>query len=272
MRPISEIAKMTELVLRKNSPAILTGFGVAGVVSTAVLSVKATFKAADDIVDEYYRTVGKGVVDASIEEALESVPFKDAVRVSWKRYIPPTVTGAVSIGCIIGSNRISNNRAAALVTAYSLTEKAFAEYKDKVVEQIGANKEQKVRDDIAQDRVNKTYQSSETGQGNEVIFVGTGEVLFCDLMTNRYFRSTKQKIENAENVINRQILHEMYASLNDFWREIGIETSGFGEEVGWNIDTPLELQFSATTTPDGNEPCLAIGYRRLPIQEYHKIA
>jgi hypothetical protein len=266
MQNLTEMAKNVEHLVRANSPAILTGFGVAGVVSTALLSVKATFKAADDIVDEYYKIMQTDETDdhsVYISDALKHVPFKDQVRVSWKRYIPPAATGAVSIACIIGSNRISSNRAAALVTAYSLTERAFADYKDKVVEQFGNAKEQKVRDAVAQDKV------TEAPPVRDLIINDDTEVVCYDTMSGRYFKSSAEKIRRAENHVNKEILDQGYAAMNEFFRELDVEPTGYGEEVGWNLDNMLDVQFSSVLTPD-KKPVLAIGFQKTPIVDYYR--
>ncbi len=61
----------------------------------------------------------------------------------------------MTIVCIVGSSKAGGRRTTAAVAAYSLTERAFSEYKEKVVEQIGKGQEQKIRDEIVQDQVDK---------------------------------------------------------------------------------------------------------------------
>ena len=58
----------------------------------------------------------------------------------------------------------------------------------------------KIRDEIAQDRVNANPPNS-----REVLIAGTGEVLFFDMLTGRYFQSTMEDIKRAENKVNYRV-------------------------------------------------------------------
>jgi len=187
-----------------------------------------------------------------------------AAKMVWKLYIPAAATGAATIAFVIGANHISSRRHAAALSLYTLSETAFKEYKDKVVEQIGVNKEQKVRDDLVQDRVSKSAPNA------TVVIVEEGDVLCVELMTNTYFKSNKQKIERAAIDVNQMIqTGDMYASHNDFLNRLGLESNGMGEQVGWSIENLIELQFSSALAPDGT-PCLAFGYSNFPKVDYHK--
>jgi hypothetical protein len=63
------------------------------------------------------------------------------------------------------------------------------------------------------------------------------------------------------NEINRRIFAgDMYASVNDFYSELGLPPVDMGYQLGWNIDDKgLEVLFSSVLSPDGT-PTLVIGY------------
>lgn len=240
-----------------NSPAILTAAAVAGVASTAVLAAKGSFKAAEILRNE----AEEGFLN--YEEPRNEI-LKQQLQLTWKCYIPAAATGAATIAFVIGAQQIASKRQAAALSLYALSETAFKEYKDKVVEQIGVNKEQKVRDEVAQDRVNKTAPKS------DIIIVEDGDILCVDLMTNTYFKSNMEKLRRAMNDVNQMILSgDMYASHNDFLNRIGLESNGMGEQIGWNIDNLIDLTFSSVLSPEG-KPCLAFGYAKMPKADYHK--
>lgn len=253
LRLSTDILKNLPNLLKENSPVVLTGVAVAGTVSTALLTAKATFRAREEWLRYDWNN---DLVPSDPRERR-----KEAVSMTWKHYIPPVVTGAVTIGCIVGANTVSSRRNTALVTAYSLTDRAFSEYKEKVIEQIGETKEQRVRDAIAQDRVNQDPPT------REIVIAGSGDVLCFESLTGRYFSSTMETLRKAQNDVNSEILTDMYQSQNDFHRLIGLDPTGYGETVGWNTDKMLELQFSSILSPDG-KPCLSIGYRHLPFVNY----
>lgn len=242
--------------LSEYSPQILTGLGVAGVVSTAALAVSATFKAAEDIRREEMKDNGLWI----------RLGNKDRFLLVWKHYVPAGLVGATTIACIVGSNTISSRKQAALVGAYGLVQTSLQEYREKVAELHGAGKEQKVRDAIAQDRVTAAGEPDES----LVILASDAEVLCMDSYTGQYFNSTVEKIRSAVNDINYQCIHEMSASMNDFYSKIGLPTTRAGDAVGWNVDQKMDVSFSASLTPDG-KPCLVVNYYREPIANYARV-
>lgn len=227
-------------LVKANSPEILTAMGVAGVITTSYLSARAGFTAAQVLQNTDVPTDRKE-------------RMKEQARQTWRLYIPPVASGSMAIVCIIMGSRAQNRRAAAAMTAYSLTEHAFSEYREKVVEQIGKNKEQTIRDDIAQKKV------SETKEGAMVVVAGTGQVLCCELYTGRYFRADMEKLRRALNDINAKICRDVYVTLDEFYDLVGLPWTSMSSQMGWDSNKLLELQFS-TVLAEGGEPCLAFEY------------
>ncbi len=249
-----EIAHRVEKLTIDNSPTICTAIGVAGVLSTAVLTGKATIKAVR-ILEEKHQTNFDDLPPLS----------RPDVRHIWKEFIPPATVGVITITAVILANRISSGRAAALAAAYSLSEKAYAEYKDKVFEKLGAKKEQVVRDEIAQDRVNRTPVGKQ-----EVVITGNGDVLCFDSLTGRYFISNMETIRKAMNDTNARILSDNYASLSDFFYRIGLSATTISDEVGWNVDNLMDIHFSTVMSED-SKPCLSLEYHVAPIRDYYRL-
>ena len=74
---ISTIIKSTKSFLGKHSPEIFTGLGIAGMITTAVLAVKATPKAVE-LIEEYPSMQVDNYTDRS--NALEEEHFKQKIR------------------------------------------------------------------------------------------------------------------------------------------------------------------------------------------------
>lgn len=258
MPSISEIAKRASKLVSDNSPAILTATAVTGVVTTAVLAAKASFEAADILAIE------EELHPEEFVKMLEDERF-GRTKLVWKCYIPAGIVGASTIAACLASQHISSRRNAALLSVASLTENAFSQYKEKVVEQLGAQKEQKVRDAVAEDRVRDNPPKNA-----EIIVTGQGEMLCLESFSGRYFRSTPLAIEKAAISVNQYILQNMYADQNEFNNLIGLEPTSQGYEVGWNIDKLIELQFTSMLTQD-KEPVLVIGYMHLPFVKHDKV-
>jgi hypothetical protein len=262
---VRDVVKTAQRFATNNSPAILTAIGVTGTLSTAYLTGKATFKACEvlrieriDRDNEQLKDVPAGMASQVPYPAITGM---DAVKVVWKLYIPAATTAFMTCVAIVMATRLESRRAAAYATAYTLSEKAYSEYKDKVVEQIGKAKEQKVRDEVAQDKVRENPPSN-----NQVIITGKGEVLCYDAFTGRYFMADMESLRKAENDINRQILHSDYATVTDFYNLIGLAPTAVSDELGWNTDKGLELSFSSVISEDG-KPCLSFDFGHLPFPE-----
>lgn len=266
----SQIAKSVKTGLHKHSPEILTGIGIAGMITTTVLAVRATPKALI-LIEEEKRRQNKELYEDAERKRLDSHPRVDRlkpielVRTTWVCYIPATITGALSIACLIGASSVNIRRNAALAAAYSLSESALKEYQEKVIETIGEKKEQEIRDAVAKDKIQR-----EPVVNKEVIITGYGEHLCYDPIA-KYFKSDIEKIRRAENILNKRLISEMYVSLNDFYCEIGIRPSELGDELGWNIDDGLiDFHFSSQLAENG-VPCLVIDYHVAPRYDFRKL-
>jgi len=250
---LAEIWRNTQRLAQENKSVLLTAVGVAGTVSTAVLTGRASFKAAEMIIE------GE---NNRIDEHQEPASRKEMIKLVWPLYIPPVGVGIITIGAIITANRMDAQKAAALAAAYGISERSFQEYREKVVERLGESKELALRDEIAQDRVNR-----DPVQNKQVIITGNGDVLCKDNISGRYFQSSVETIRRAENTVNHDIIHHMYASLSSFYEHIGLPPTRHSDEVGWNTNNLLEVTFSTTMSTD-DRPCIVLDYAVGPKQDY----
>lgn len=256
---ISEFAK-------RNSPAILSGVAIAGVVTTAILAVRGTpkaIKAISNVKDEKAAEAGPLLKDQDTARSTKLPPM-EIFKATWKFYIPAGVTGAITIACIVASNKIETNRNAALVAAYALADNTFREYKDKVLEELGPKKEEAIQEKVAAAQIEKAGSPSK-----EIILSSGSDVLCFEAWTGRYFRSDADKIRHAEVETNFRIGNDMYASLNEFYDELNLEHTEEGEVVGWNMDNRVKLAITSHLHPDGI-PALAFSYVNNPRADFGK--
>lgn len=238
---------------KQHMPELLTGVGIAGMIATTIFAVKGTPKALRLIEEE------------KAKKETEKLTPVDTVKATWKCYIPAAVTGTLSIACLIGGSTVSAKRNAALAAAYSLSESAIREYKDKVVETIGEEKEREVRDAVAKSRIEKDPVSK-----HEVVETNTGQSLCYDILSGRYFYSSADKIEKSINAINKKMLNNSYVSLNDLYYELGLEETKLGHDLGWSISQGMVSVDFSTQLSDNDIPCLVIDYDRLPIYDFDR--
>ncbi len=251
---MQQYAKRAEKLIVDNSPAILTAIGVTGAITTAYLAGKASFKAAEILRNESYRRE---------DRHLEDPDTKEKFKLIWKLYIPAAGVGVLTITAVICANRVGMRRAAAMAAAYSVSERAFSEYKEKVIQKIGENKERAVRDEVAQDQVNRSPDIA-----NAVLLIGDVEALFLDSLTGRPFKSTIETIRRIENDANHEILNSFGGcyTLSELYTELGIPTTDYSSEVGWNLDNMLDLSITATIFE--GKPVGVMSYGTWPIREY----
>lgn len=252
-------AHKIKYLLNENSTVILTGVGVAGTAATAVLTGHASFKAAKIIAEEEKKHQERLVSGEVHTVALSKT---EKTKYTWHLFLPPAAVGVTTIAAIIVAHRIDAKKIAALAIATGVSERALQEYKDKVVEKFTDRQATAVRDEIAQDRV--TANPVESAQ---VFITGTGDVLFFDQLTGRYFKSTIEKVRKAENEVNYQIIHFMECSLTRFFEDIGLDPTTYTDTVGWNINNKCEVEFSTVMSTDG-QPCIAIDFKSHPRVDY----
>ena len=196
-------------------PSILTGVASIGVVITSVLACRGTKK------------------NLEIEEP--------TVKEKVVNYIPAVVSGTVTIGCIIFSNRLNKTQQAAFASACALATSQYQSYTNKVKELYGEETHQKIIDAIADERAKDVpLYANNIGGASSLDFEDEGrEELFFDSYSKRYFVSTVSRVLQAEYHLNRNYVLGGGVCLNEFYEFLGISEIEGGDEIGWEIGQGL---------------------------------
>lgn len=234
--------------LADNSPAILTGLGVASVFTTAFLAVKATPEAL------------RRVWDAESEHN-RNISTLEKVKLVWPLYVPAVVIGASGTVCILMSNRISSRRTAVAMGALTISENSYREYREKTRVVAGERQEKQIREEIAQDHVDKAIKS------NGQIVIPPQKQLCVDAFTGRIFFSDHETLRKAQNDVNQMAIHENGVALNEFYTRIGLDPIPIGYELGWSTDDLLELDLTSCLV-DSGDPAIHVGFHRDPVMDY----
>lgn len=256
------LAKRVEKLIVENASVILTTIGVSGVVSTAALAARAAFKSAEVIkTEELARAVTVDGIETTDHPDYASMTSKDKAALVWKLYIPAAISAGMTVAAVVGVNHIGAKKAAAMASAYGLAEKALDEWKKKTKEVAGEEKTKEIRESITRDHFDKSFVTTP-------VIVGDGAKFLClDQHSGRFFRSTREDIREAVVSINEAIQHDGYASLSDFWRHIGLESTTESDNVGWDTDQLLELDWSPGIDKSG-EPFLSYKFRYPPKNKF----
>ena len=247
-KALQKITNSAVSFVKHNSPTILTCIGAAGVVGTAILTGKSVAKASK-------------LLEEAKEEKGEVLTPMETLQVAGPTYIPAVLTGVATIACIFGANTLNKKKQAALLSAYTLLDRSYKDYKEKVDGLYGEGSDRNVRNELAKDK----YDDND-------ISVDDNKQLFYDEFSERYFESTMEKVLEAEYELNHIIARDCGAFLNEFYELLGIDTVDYGDYMGWSsfalVKTYwycwIEFEHTKVVMDDGLE-CTIISMKQEPI-------
>ena len=239
----------------QNGMNILTGLGVVGVATTAVLAAKATPKALELLQEkDEYKQEAYGEPLTRFEKVLAMAPA----------YIPAVLTGLATVSCIVGMNRVSYTKQASLISAYTYLNSSYEEYRRKVKEVFGEEGEAKVRAELGREiELYEKYGSLHEPR------------LFYDEISNRYFEMSMYEMKEAEYNMNRMFNFLGALKLNEVYEFFNLGPTEYGESVGWAALRDwevigyswIEATFDEITTHDGLQ-AFAIRFNMQPTKDY----
>lgn len=237
------------LLLQKYSPQILTGLGIAAGVGSGILACRATLK-VNDVLDEHEKT------EENIEDALayDEYTSKDAKedRIKLKLqtgaklvrlYAPSLMLGAMSVGCILGGSHILTKRNAAIAAAYSVLEGTFSDYRKRVVDEMGEEKDKQLYYGLKSQTV-MTTDYDENGKKHktkkQVNILEPSDISlyarFFDDASSNWSPDSEYNLlflKNQQNYCNDLLHARGHLFLNEVYDLLGIPRSKAGSVVGW---------------------------------------
>lgn len=238
--PIGKTASLALLKAQKHSPTIMFGAGVVGVLGTVVLASRSTLKLSD-VLEEATQTVEKINTlehdDYSPEDRIKDKAIlytQTTIKIA-KLYAPAIAVGVVSIGLLSGSHHILSRRNVALTAAYAGAEKALTEYRGRVIEAIGAEKESVIWQPVEQveavdesgKKVKVAVPTEAGGSPYKVLFAEHNPNWNKDFSYNQVF------IQAQQNYANDLLRARGYVFLNEVHSMLGLEHTKAGQIVGW---------------------------------------
>lgn len=227
------------LTLQKHSPAILFGVGVVGVVGTAVLTAKATLK-VEEVLDHHAKTM-VGIETIVHDDYTEDDRSRDKVLLYartagtlGRMYGPALVVGVTSIACLTSSHVILSNRNAGLAAAYMALEKGFNKYRERVVEDLGEEKDQEFRYGyeevvIVDDKGKPT--ASRRAIGEPSIYARLWDESSTSWNHNPDYNMVFLKAQ--QQFLNDRLQAHGHVFLNEVYDALGLDRTPAGQIVGW---------------------------------------
>lgn len=233
------------LILKKYSPEILTVVGVVGVVASAVLASKATLN-LEPIVDRFTEDVQTAkdfkadgldgtYSDRDYSKAITSAYTQGAIGLV-KLYGPSVTFGVASIACILGGHNITRKRNVGMIAAYKTLEQGFAEYRKRVVEELGLDKDaefyhgvrtESVVDPVTGETTLQTVVDPNSSATYAKIFDDQNRQWSPVEVYNTNF------LKNQQNYANDLLRSRGHLFLNEVYKELGFEHTSAGAVVGW---------------------------------------
>lgn len=256
MANLTRTFNRTGLKLKKRSPEILLAAGVVGVVASGVMACKATLKVEEIIDDAKHKidTIHEVSADPTMAEKYSEEDSKKDLAIVYtqtavklvKLYGPSVALAGVSLGCMIGSNRILNKRNVALAAAYTAVDKGFKEYRGRVIERFGKELDKELKYGI---KAKEIEEVSVDEKGKEVSTKSTVEVMDPNSYSPYSIifddgnagwdpdpELTKYFLIQQQNWANDRLKAKGHLFLNEVYDMLGAKRTKAGAQVGWVYD------------------------------------
>lgn len=233
---------------KKHSPTVLFVAGVAGVVTTVVLASRATLKMEEVLAEAEKKKANIGEALEQTEKAYDQqdahkdgavLRVQTALKIC-RLYAPAFAVGVISVAALTGSHFILTRRNVALTAAYAAADKAFKDYRGRVIEELGADKDKEFRYGVSEKEI-----AVDTDQGVAVKTVKVlGQVAPDDLYSFLFDRDTSQNwsptpaynqmfLNAQQNYANDLLNARGHVFLNEVLDMLGLKRTKAGAVTGW---------------------------------------
>lgn len=226
------------LVLQKHAPTILFVGGVAGIVTSTVLACKATLKLSESLPEmkEELEDV-KNAEFVEQEKRFETLAYvygKNTAHIA-RLYGPAIVVGGVSICALTGSHVVLTKRNAGLTAAYAAVSKAYDEYRGRVQEALGEEKEKDIYHAV---RVEKELDGDPKVKNAKVAdpTKWSPYARFFDEQSTAWQKTAEMNklfVQCQQNYANHLLQARGHVFLNDVYDMLGLSRTTAGAVVGW---------------------------------------
>jgi hypothetical protein len=245
---ISRAVFRTALKTRKNSPKLMFGAGIVGVLGGTALACKATLQlpeTLDTFQDEVDAVRGSSYRVENPQDSYSERDYqkdmlyvygKNSLKVA-KLYAPSVVVGAASIASLTGSHVTLQRRNASLTAAFAGMAKAYDEYRQRVQQELGPDRELDIYHGAENKLVvlpNGNKEIIKTVDPNRWsnyarVFDESCSAWEKSAAVNRLF------VQTAQTYFNNRLQIRGHVFLNEVYDHFGFDHTEAGAIVGWII-------------------------------------
>lgn len=236
------------LIVKKNSPAIMFGAGIATAVVATVKACQATLH-LEEVLQEAEKTkLEMEAVHESRPTVYTEAKFNSdkrlirvhAARDITKLYALPVGLGVVSIGLLTGAHVTLTKRNVAIAAAYAGLDRLFNEYRTRVRDELGDEKDREFRYGVRHKEVVETFPDG----GHEVKTVKRVGLEGRESMYAQLFDQNNVNFDARDEYnrtflwmqqcyANNRLQAKGYVMLNDVYKDLGLPQTTAGAVVGW---------------------------------------
>lgn len=232
------------LLTKKHSPTILFVGGIVGVVATTVTACRATLK-AEEVFDRHAHMAE--IIQAAYDKD-ENYTDKDRQKDQLHNYVqttvkftrlygPSIILGAASITMLSKSHNILTKRNAGLTAAYAVLDAGFTEYRGRVVDELGEEKDREFRfgtrevTEITEDKNGPKKVKSKKFESASVYARVFEE--FSTPCWENHGPSNLMFLQGQQKYANDLLRTRGHIFLNDIYDALGYDRTPEGSQVGW---------------------------------------
>lgn len=290
------------LIAKKYSPEILTGVGIACGVASTVLACKGTLK-INDILDEHNaveetmrETLEKGSVTIKVEGSDETT-LDEYTEEDYKRdkivhkvqtgrdilmaYAPAIGMGVLGVTCILSGHHILNKRNVALAAAYSFASNKLGEYRGRVIDELGEEKDKEFYYGLKSDIV-KVKEETEDGKTKTVKktvhYIDPNSISqyarFFDDASRRWVPDAEMNLvylRAQQNYCNDLLHSRGHLFLNEVYDILDIPRTSDGAVVGWVVSDEGDnfVDFGIYSAHNDNAIDFVNGYEKAILLDFN---
>lgn len=246
---VTRVGGRSLLKVRKYSPEILVAAGIAGFVTSVVMASKATLKLESTLQTATERIQDAKVLEQAVEEGERVYTDKQVQReitIAYvhnvldiiKLYGPSVSLVIASGGSVLAAHGIMRRRNVALVAAYNVLEKSFANYRDRVVEELGIDRERDIRAGVRDQEI----EDPETGKKVKVASLAENPSQYARIFEKGSTSAWEPHphynmswILSQQEYFNQMLVARGHVFLNEVYDALGFERTRAGAVVGWVI-------------------------------------
>lgn len=235
------------LVLQKHAPKILHYSGIVLMGGTVVTSSMATLKLEETLdkirsdreeITAYAIRHPEEFSTKQINRLQSYVTVKGVLRIS-KLYAPSLVLGVAAVACLTSSHNIMARRNAGLSAALVATERALKQYRERVVDEFGVDKDREFMFGTVDEEIE--YEDSKGNKKTKTVKkAGNGASPYSRV----WARDTSTewdpepsynlpKLRGVQEWGTMMLNHKGHLFLNEIFDELGLDRTPAGAVVGW---------------------------------------